>query len=120
VAGEVPDALSVVGHELLPCAFDNVLDNAIEHNDSGTPRVDVAARTDESEEYAVVTVADDGPGLPRAEREVLTSETETSLTHSSGLGLWLTRWIVRSSDGSITVAESELGGTRVSIRLRTE
>jgi len=119
VSSEITESLSVVGHNLLPYAFDNILDNAIEHNDSATPRVDISAQADDPEGYAVVTVADDGPGLPGAEREVLTSETETSLTHSSGLGLWLTRWIVRSSDGSITVSESRLGGTRVSIRLRT-
>jgi PAS domain S-box-containing protein len=118
VSSEITESLSVVGHNLLPYAFDNILDNAIEHNDSTTPRVDISARADDADGYVVVAVADDGPGLPAAEREVLTSETETSLTHSSGLGLWLTRWIVRSSDGSIAVSESEFGGTCVSIRLR--
>ncbi|SDX71636.1 PAS domain S-box-containing protein [Halopenitus persicus] len=118
ISSDLPDSLTVIAHELLPYAFDNILDNAIEHNDSETPRVAVRSTVDDSRSHVVVSIADNGPGIPQAEREVLTSRTETPLTHSSGLGLWLTRWIVRSSKGSITVHESELGGTCVSIRLR--
>ncbi|MXR42344.1 PAS domain S-box protein [Halobaculum sp. WSA2] len=119
VRSDVPDSLPVVAHELLPHALDNVLDNAVEHNDSDVPVVEVTTNRDAERNHAVVSVVDDGPGLPATERKVLTSETETQLDHSSGVGLWLTRWIVRSSGGSIAVEESEYGGTRVSIRLRT-
>ncbi len=98
------------------------LDNAVEHNDSDTPRVDIEATvTTESESagrHVVVRVADNGPGLPPMERRVLASEVETQLDHSSGLGLWLTRWIVQSSDGSISVLDSDFGGTCVAVRLR--
>ncbi|WP_283401571.1 PAS domain S-box protein [Halorubrum sp. DM2] len=120
ISDEIPESLSVVAHELLPYAFDNILDNAIEHNDSEIPRVTVAVEVGPSQNHVTVSVADNGPGLPSIEQEVLTSETETSLSHSSGLGLWLTRWIVRSSGGSITVRESEFGGTCVSVRLRAQ
>ncbi|WP_435116160.1 PAS domain S-box protein [Halolamina sp. C58] len=116
----LPESLPVIGHELLPYAFDNVLDNAIEHNDSDTPEVAISSEVTPSGSHVTVHVEDNGPGLPPTEREVLTSETETQLTHSSGLGLWLTRWIVRSSEGSITVGDSDLGGTRVSVRLRVQ
>jgi PAS domain S-box-containing protein len=122
VTVDVPDLPPVVAHELLPYAFDNVLDNAVEHNDSDTPRVDIEATvTTESESagrHVVVRVADNGPGLPPMERRVLASEVETQLDHSSGLGLWLTRWIVQSSDGSISVLDSDFGGTCVAVRLR--
>jgi PAS domain S-box-containing protein len=118
VSSDLPDSLPVVAHELLPYAFDNILDNAIEHNDSDVPRVDISTDVDASRNHVTVDVADNGPGLPSMERKVLTSETETSLEHSSGLGLWLTRWIVRSSDGSVAVREDASGGTCVSVRLR--
>jgi signal transduction histidine kinase len=118
VSCELPDSLPVVAHELLPYAFDNVLDNAIEHNSSKRPEVSVSASSEPSTNRVTVSVTDNGPGLPQIEREVLTAETESALTHSSGLGLWLTRWIVRSSDGSITVEESATGGTAISVRLR--
>lgn len=118
VSCELPDSLPVVAHELLPYAFDNVLDNAIEHNSSKRPEVSVSASNEPSTNRVTVSVTDNGPGLPQIEREVLTAETESALTHSSGLGLWLTRWIVRSSDGSITVEESATGGTAISVQLR--
>lgn len=118
VSCEVPGSLPVVAHELLPYAVDNVLDNAIEHNSSEQPAVSVSAAEDSSGGRVTVEISDNGPGLPSTEREVLTADTETALTHSSGLGLWLTRWIVRSSDGSITVEESSTSGTTISICLR--
>lgn len=122
VSMDVPKSLFVVADKLLPYAFDNVLDNAVEHNDSEVPTVEVdyATDADSSPSRVTVSVADNGPGLPSMEREVLTSETETPLKHSSGLGLWLTRWIVRNSDGSVTVRESELGGICVSISLKIQ
>ncbi|WP_018259103.1 hypothetical protein [Halomicrobium katesii] len=33
------------------------------------------------------------------------------------MGLWLTRWIVRSSGGDLRVEESRFGGTRVVVGL---
>jgi PAS domain S-box-containing protein len=122
ISVNLPESLPVVADDLLPHAFDNVLDNAIEHNNSEDPRIEIeaAARPNPSSKYVTVTVADNGPGLPAVEREVLTSETETPLKHSEGLGLWLTRWIVKSSGGTITVRESDLGGTCIAVRLRTQ
>ncbi|MEZ3117085.1 PAS domain S-box protein [Halobaculum sp. MBLA0147] len=119
VSVDTPETVPVEAHDLLPYALDNVLDNALEHNDTAEPRVavDVTRETADGREWVVVHVADDGPGLPATERRVLTADTETPLTHSDGLGLWLTRWIVRSSDGAVAVGDSDLGGTRVSIRL---
>lgn len=120
ISADLPDSLPVAAHELLPYAFDNILDNALEHNDSETPRVRVGTDTESARNRVTVRVADNGPGLPPAERNVLTAQTETQLSHSNGLGLWLTRWIVRSSGGSITVQDSELGGTCVSVRLQVD
>ena len=108
----------VVGHELLPYALDNVLDNAVEHNDAETPCIDVVAEPANRSDRVVLRIADNGPGLPETEQSVLTTGTETPLAHSTGTGLWLTQWIVRESDGSISVSESRLGGTEVEIRLR--
>lgn len=110
----------VVAHELLPYALDNVLENALEHNDSDTPRVEIeVSPAEEPENHITVSIADDGPGLPEGERNVLTVERETPLNHSSGLGLWLTRWIVRTSNGTLAVTDGPLDGTCIQIRLRS-
>jgi len=90
----------------------------VEHNDADTPQVDVVVEPAVEGDRVVLRVADNGPGLPETEQAVLTTGTETPLTHSTGTGLWLTQWIVRESDGSISVSESRFGGTEVEIRLR--
>jgi PAS domain S-box-containing protein len=111
----LPDSTAILGHELLPYALDNLIDNAIEHNDE--PRVVEVSVTVKAGE-TTLRIADNGRGLPPIERDVLTAETETQLSHSSGVGLWLARWIVRNSEGTITVGEGPLGGTEITIRFQ--
>lgn len=117
----VPESASTMAHELFPYALDNILDNALEHNDAENPLVEITVSTGGTSVCGqmTVSVADNGPGLPEVEQEVLTSEKETQLNHSSGLGLWLTRWIVRNSNGTFAVEQSARGGTRIVIRLPT-
>lgn len=110
-----PDDVEAVAHELLPYALDNLLENAAEHC-GPSPQVRAAVRREG--DGALLTVADDGPGLPTHEREVLTRADETQLTHSTGMGLWLVRWIVRASGGELRVDGNDLGGTAVTVALR--
>lgn len=113
---DLPESAPVEAHELLPYALDNLIDNGIEHNDD--PRV-VEVSVSDGPEETTVRIADNGEGLPAMERAVLTAETETPLSHSSGVGLWLARWIVRNSEGTITVDDGPLGGTELTIELQS-
>jgi len=120
VTATVPETAPAVAHDLLAYALDNVLENAVVHNLSSTPHVDVTvSEPTPDDDYRTIRIADDGPGLPALEREVLTSDTETPLSHSSGVGLWLTRWIVRSANGRVAVESSSSGGTCIAFRLLT-
>ncbi|SEM06583.1 PAS domain S-box protein [Haloferax larsenii] len=111
---------TIEAHELFPYALDNLIENAVEHNDSEIPRVFVETSFEsESSQYVALAIGDNGPGLPKVEREVLTRETETDLMHSAGMGLWLTRWIIRSSGGELAVEPSQWDGTRIVLKLRT-
>jgi PAS domain S-box-containing protein len=114
----LPERAPVVGHELLPYAIENVFENAIEHNDAN-PSVSVDLDPPAADaDRLVVRIADDGPGLPPIERQVLRTAEETPLAHSTGLGLWLTNWIVRASSGRIDV-HSDDDGTTVAVELPT-
>ncbi|MGH0001409.1 ATP-binding protein [Pseudovibrio ascidiaceicola] len=74
-------------------------------------------------DWLIITVDDDGPGIPREERENVfrpfhrldTARNQDS--GGSGLGLAIARDIVRSHGGEIFLRQSPLGGLRVRIRI---
>ncbi|MFD1645715.1 histidine kinase N-terminal 7TM domain-containing protein [Haloarchaeobius litoreus] len=70
--------------------------------------------------YVSVTVADDGPVIPQREREVLKSGTETPLDHTSGLGLWLAVWGVRSIGGTIDFESEAETGNAITLHVPCE
>lgn len=96
-------------------ALDELLENAFQHGDAVTSGVTVRVR---HENGAVdLTVADDGPGIPRQEWDVVSGEIEQSqLRHASGLGLWVVKATVESVDGSFELDE---GGTAVTLSVPT-
>jgi PAS domain S-box-containing protein len=108
----MPESCPVTTAPKLDLAIENVLRNAVQHNDAETPRVTVTVRSP-SEEYVEVVVADNGPGIPPQEREVLLEGKEDSMNHGTGLGLWMVNWIVTRSGGYISFAENEPRGSRV-------
>ncbi len=115
---DVPADLTVSAVDRFSDAIAELVDNAIRHNDAERPRVHVTAAELPSESWVSLVIADDGPGLPSAERAVLTGE-ESSLDHASGLGLWYVNWVVTAGGGSCDIAESKAGGTRIELSLRT-
>jgi PAS domain S-box-containing protein len=114
-----PGALWVSVSDRIPFVFENVLENAAEHNEGETQRVDVVAREEhpvDAEPWAVVEIHDDGPGIPEHEREVFDATAETPLNHSDGLGLWLVNWLVEDEGGDVAV-DTDVDGTTVTLRL---
>jgi PAS domain S-box-containing protein len=97
----------------LEIALWELLDNAAKHSGED-PSIAISVQIADTQ--AVIRVADDGPGLPENERDVLVSGDETPLVHGSGLGLWLVYWIVESIGGMLTVHDSE-GRTCIEIAL---
>nr|WP_277410129.1 ATP-binding protein [Natrinema longum] len=99
----------------LGLVVDNLLENAVRHT-GPEPTIDAAVVREG--DRVRLSVSDDGPGIPPAEIGVITGESDiTQLTHSSGLGLWLVRWMVDSYGGTVSFAQSTLGGSRVEIAL---
>ncbi len=113
-------ALDAPGHcelETIPAvelALENLVENAAEHNDAADPTVEVTLSVAAAE--AVVTVADDGPGIPEHELAVLDRGEETPLEHGSGVGLWVVDWVVRNSTATVEFETGE-GGTTVTVRI---
>jgi PAS domain S-box-containing protein len=99
---------------LLEVLVRNLVENALEHTDD--PDVRVGATTEDG--AVVLSVVDDGPGVPEHELAVLDSGRETDLDHGSGIGLWLVRWVATTLGAELGfTAES---GTTVTVRFPPE
>jgi len=99
-------------------ALRNLVDNAARHARSA---VAVGVAADGAE--AVVTVDDDGPGVPAGERERVferftrLDEGRARGAGGAGLGLALVRAVAQAHGGTARVLEAPLGGARFELRL---
>lgn len=116
---DLPDDVGVEASVRLEEAFENVLANAVVHNDRDDPEVAVTVSASDQARngYVEVTIADNGPGIPDAELEPLQAGKETALEHTSGLGLWVVDWIVEESNGELVFEDNDPRGTVVTMRL---
>jgi PAS domain S-box-containing protein len=97
----------------------NLVENAIVHHDGDAPTVDVWVADAPEPGWVDIHVEDDGPGIPAEERAVVVGEADiTQLTHGTGVGLWVSRWIVDVFDGELRIEDDEGPGTVVTVRLR--
>ncbi len=102
-----PESAPVAVGSMFEVAVENVVENAIVHNDHPEPSVEISV-TNEAE-TAEVTVCDDGPGIPDHEVDVREMPAESALEHSNGLGLWLVGWVVEQSDGDLHIEAGDDG-----------
>jgi two-component system nitrogen regulation sensor histidine kinase NtrY len=94
----------------------NLVDNAIEAMDQkGT--IDVDTHHEPANSLVRIVVADNGPGIPAAEREKLFLPYYSTKRRGSGLGLAIVRRIVAEHGGSIDVSDNNPHGTRFAIEL---
>ncbi|MDY7081080.1 MAG: PAS domain-containing sensor histidine kinase [Halobacteria archaeon] len=100
--------------EYIDTAIEDIVENAVVHNDSEIPQVRVSLN--ELDDWIHLTVEDNGPGIPQQEIDVLDTEEETDLQHGSGIGLWLVKWAVKKSNGELEF-DVDSSGTTVTIKL---
>lgn len=113
---DVPDGVRIHAISAFERAVESIVENAFEHNDSDSPWVRVWV--EQEDDTVSVCIADNGPGIPSHEIEVLEQTTETALEHGSGVGLWLTYWIVKHSGGTLQFSHREPSGTVVTIKVQ--
>lgn len=111
---ECPSDLSVRASSRLQQALEELVTNAIVHNDIQPPEVKIVAAKNEN--AITIDIIDNGPQIPEMERDVLVELQErTPLYHGSGLGLWLVKLIVSRSNGQIVFAQNSPTGNVISI-----
>lgn len=115
VSAPPPPTAVRTNREILRAVLEELVHNGLKHDDGTDPTVGVElGRTAEG---IVITVRDDGPGIPEHERAVLLDGEETPLRHGSGIGLWFVYWGVRRLGGTISFAENHPRGSTVTLTL---
>jgi signal transduction histidine kinase len=113
---EMPGDVAVAANELLEEVVENLLVNAVQHNDKPTPEVTVAVDADE--ETATLTVADNGPGVaPDMEAKLFDKGAKGFDSPGTGFGLHLVREIVEAYGGDVSVENLTPTGTKFTVTL---
>ncbi|WP_206370566.1 ATP-binding protein [Solimonas marina] len=108
------DAVADVDAEQMTQVLLNLMLNALHILPEGG-RVRVAARSDA--ETVTIEVADNGPGIPPAERQRVFQPFVYRREGGLGLGLAVVKQIVNAHGGAIVVESADLGGAVFRIRL---
>ena len=115
--GVVKDAIVLGDRLALRRVIANIVDNAIKYGHLAHVRMSLGDNT------IVVTVDDEGPGIPADRRQAMLepfNRLETSrnrLTGGAGLGLAVARSLVEAHGGSVEIAAAPSGGARVIVEL---
>jgi signal transduction histidine kinase len=92
--------------------FENLFANAAEH---GTTDRDDGLTVEVGDTERGFYVADDGPGIPERDREVV-FERGYSTADGTGYGLAIVAELAAAHGWSVSVTESESGGARIDVR----
>ena len=113
------DEMLRVKHNALRRCITNLVNNACAH----AKLVHVAARRDPDGTNVLITVDDNGTGIPSENREDVfrpfyrLDDARTAQMGGTGLGLAIARDIARGHGGDITLDQSNLGGLQARISI---
>ncbi len=112
------------GHPIVtvrPAAFKRCLGNLVSNAARHASAISITGHRDHR--WLIVTVDDDGPGIPPHLREEVfkpflrLDDARNQDEGGTGLGLAIARDIARSHGGDITLSDSPLGGLRATVRV---
>ena len=118
---DAPDLELVCDRRQLGQALTNIVKNAVEAIEpkpepaDGQPRGHISMQVAQVDEDLVITVRDDGIGLP-PERERILEPYMTTRTKGTGLGLAIVKKIVEEHLGEIRFDDAQGGGASVTLR----
>ena len=97
--------------------FVNLIENAIRYSEKIIVELNV------NDENIIINISDNGPGIPQNKYDDVfkpfftLDPSRNKLKGESGLGLTISRDIVRSHGGDISLLKSSLGGLKVIVAL---
>ncbi|WP_336338913.1 sensor histidine kinase [Haloarcula brevis] len=120
VETDIPEGVTVEADEMLGNVLGNVLDNAVEHNDRAEPSLEVSVTV--RDDTTAVRVADDGPGVPDAEKETVFRRGNRGLKDAdigSGFGLFFVDTMLEKYGGQVAVTDNEPRGAVFTLSFQT-
>src|SRR5438552_9466804 len=105
---------------LLRQVFSNLLRNAAEACEAAgrTPAIVIAGTVDRVHRTCRLSVEDNGPGIPAADREKVFRPFFTSRSRGTGLGLAIVQKIVLTHQGRVAIGTGRAGGAAVELTFR--
>jgi len=109
VDGALPD-VEVAADSMLSSVFRNLLNNAVQHNDKDSPRIEVSC--DVHDDAVEIRVADNGPGIPAGKKDIVFGKGERGLgSPGTGIGLYLVDTLVTQYGGAVWAEDNEPTGS---------
>ncbi|WP_343146584.1 ATP-binding protein [Halorubrum sp. GN11GM_10-3_MGM] len=109
--------IQIVSHQpVVRRILRELVENALKHADTDTPCVTITVRENPDGDTELI-VADNGPGIPDLEQEVVADGRETQLKHGRGIGLWFVSWAVTQLGGELEFDQNNPTGSTVTVRL---
>jgi len=101
-------SIKVLADNLLSEVFSNLIGNAVKF---GGPEVEIAIRIDERDGEVMVSVEDNGPGVPDVVKSAIFKRFERgkSAGRGEGLGLYITKTLVERYGGRVWVEDRVCG-----------
>jgi signal transduction histidine kinase len=116
---DAPETCRAIGDDTLPVVLDNLLHNAVDHNDTDSPLVSLSL--EETDGKVLLSVVDNGPGVPEEYKASIFQRGDTTADQpsGSGFGLFFVETMVERYGGSIAVTDADTGGARFVLTLPT-
>ena len=112
-AVDLPESCPIRAKSGIEQAICGLIENAVVHNNATSPAVSIKL---EASTGITLIIEDNGAGIPESELAALRSGQETPLSHTQGIGLWLSKWVIEESGGDLRFEATE-SGTRVTVEL---
>lgn len=109
-----PDLMIYADEEQISRIFINLIKNALQ---AGAKRISIAASLDTDDE-TVIRISNDGEPIPIASQEQIFVPFFTTKEEGSGIGLSISRQIMRQHNGSLDLVRSDVSGTVFELRFR--
>jgi len=113
---DIPDGIYVEADDMLSSVFENILLNAIYHNDKDVKKIAVSVNVLDS--WVAVKIADNGPGIPDDMKEKVFEEGVKGQTGRGGLGLFIVKILVEKYGGMVWVEDNKPEGSIFTVMLK--